>query len=90
VGTTTARALEAAAVRKGELAPFCGETDLYITPGYDFKLLDALVTNFHMPRSTLLILISALAGRDNVVRAYEEAVREKYRFLSFGDAMLIV
>lgn len=90
VGTTTARVIEAAAVKDGRLAPFCGETDLYITPGHDFKLVDVLVTNFHMPRSTLLILISALAGRDNIIRAYEEAVRKKYRFLSFGDAMLIV
>lgn len=90
VGTTTARALESAAVEKGQVEPFCGETGLYITPGYEFKAVDSLVTNFHMPRSTLLILISALAGRENIVRAYEEAVRERYRFLSFGDAMLIV
>jgi len=90
VGTTTARALETAAQEKGRVGPFCGETDLYITPGYEFKIVDALLTNFHMPRSTLLILVSALAGRENIMRAYKEAVRERYRFLSFGDAMLII
>jgi len=90
VGTTTARALESAAGEDGLVHPFEGETDLYITPGYRFKVIDALVTNFHMPRSTLLIMVSAFAGREKIIRAYEEAVRERYRFLSFGDAMLIV
>ena len=90
VGTTTARALESAAVGKRRIAAIDGETSLFITPGYEFEILDALVTNFHMPRSTLLILISAFAGRDLVMRAYEEAEKENYRFLSFGDAMLIV
>ena len=67
-----------------------GETSLYITPGYRFRVVDALVTNFHMPRSTLLVLVSALAGREAIRRAYDEALREEYRFLSFGDAMLIL
>ncbi|MCL6518249.1 MAG: tRNA preQ1(34) S-adenosylmethionine ribosyltransferase-isomerase QueA [Armatimonadetes bacterium] len=90
VGTTTARALESAAVGKRKIQPMEGETGLYIIPGYEFKVIDGLITNFHMPRSTLLILVSAFAGRDNIMRAYEEAKRLKYRFLSFGDAMLIV
>ncbi|MDO8684892.1 MAG: tRNA preQ1(34) S-adenosylmethionine ribosyltransferase-isomerase QueA [Armatimonadota bacterium] len=89
VGTTTARALEAAAVDKGKVAPMRGATDLFITPGYEFKIVDALLTNFHIPKSTLLILVSALAGRDLILKAYAEAVRERYRFLSFGDAMFI-
>ncbi|HOK52943.1 MAG TPA: tRNA preQ1(34) S-adenosylmethionine ribosyltransferase-isomerase QueA [Armatimonadota bacterium] len=89
VGTTTARALESAAVAKGKVAPMCGETRLFITPGYDFKIVDALVTNYHMPRSTLLVLISAFAGRDLIMKAYHEALKEHYRFLSFGDAMFI-
>ena len=74
----------------GRLAPFVGETRLFITPGYQFRALDALITNFHLPRSTLLMLISALAGRENILRAYEEAVAQRYRFYSFGDAMLII
>lgn len=90
VGTTTARALESAAVGRRKIQPMEGETGLYIIPGYEFKVIDGLITNFHMPRSTLLILVSAFAGRDNIMRAYEEAKRLKYRFLSFGDAMLIV
>jgi S-adenosylmethionine:tRNA ribosyltransferase-isomerase len=65
------------------------ETRLFITPGYEFRIIDALITNFHMPRSTLLILISSLAGRNLIMNAYQEAVKERYRFLSFGDAMLI-
>lgn len=89
VGTTTARALESAAVAKRTVAPMCGETKLYIRPGYNFKVVECLVTNFHMPRSTLLILVSAFAGVELVRRTYQEAVREKYRFLSFGDAMLL-
>jgi S-adenosylmethionine:tRNA ribosyltransferase-isomerase len=89
VGTTTARALETAA-RRGNLEPFDGETNIFITPGYRFRAVDALLTNFHMPRSTLLLLVCAFAGRERVLAAYDEAVRERYRFLSFGDAMLIV
>ena len=67
-----------------------GETSIFIYPGYKFKALDALITNFHLPESTLIMLVSALAGKERVMKAYEEAVREKYRFFSFGDAMLIV
>lgn len=89
VGTTTARALESAAVGKHRVEPICGETRIFITPGYEFKVVDALLTNFHIPRSTLLMLVSALAGRDLIMKAYDEAVRERYRFLSFGDAMFI-
>lgn len=90
VGTSTARALEAAADDRGRVAPGPGETDLFIRPGYQFKVVGALVTNFHMPRSTLLVMVCAFAGRERILRAYEEAVAERYRFLSFGDAMLIV
>ena len=90
VGTTTARALESAAAGKRRVAVVDGETSLFITPGYEFKILDVLLTNFHMPRSTLLILVSAFAGRDLIMHAYEEAKKHKYRFLSFGDAMLII
>jgi S-adenosylmethionine:tRNA ribosyltransferase-isomerase len=89
VGTTTARALESAAVTKREVGPGSGSTGLFIRPPYDFKIVEALITNFHIPKSTLLILISALAGTALIQKAYEEAVREKYRFLSFGDAMFI-
>ena len=90
VGTTSARTLESAAVADHRIAPVEGETGLFITPGYRFQIVDALITNFHMPRSTLLVLVSALAGRDAIRRAYAEALRAEYRFLSFGDAMLIV
>ncbi|MBV9851668.1 MAG: tRNA preQ1(34) S-adenosylmethionine ribosyltransferase-isomerase QueA [Armatimonadetes bacterium] len=90
VGTTSARTLESAAVADRRIAPMDGETGLYITPGHRFQVVDALITNFHMPRSTLLVLVSALAGRDAIRRAYDEALRENYRFLSFGDAMLII
>ncbi len=90
VGTTTARTLESAAIGKRQVAAVDGETGLFITPGYEFKILDGLITNFHIPKSTLLILISAFAGRDKIIAAYEEAKRERYRFLSFGDAMLII
>jgi S-adenosylmethionine:tRNA ribosyltransferase-isomerase len=88
VGTTTTRLLESAT--DGDFRPFVGETNIFIYPGYRFKAIDALVTNFHLPRSTLLMLVSAFAGRDLVLRAYREAVRERYRFYSFGDAMLIL
>ncbi len=89
VGTTTARTLESVAVGKRKIAARSGETNLFIKPPYDFKIVEALITNFHTPKSTLLILISAFAGTDFVRRAYEEAVRQQYRFLSFGDAMLL-
>ncbi len=88
VGTTAVRALESAAAG-GELEPFAGETDLFIYPGHRFRAVDALITNFHLPRSTLLMLVSALAGRERVMAAYREARRRRYRFYSFGDAMLI-
>lgn len=88
VGTTSVRSLESAA-RGGELAPFQGETDIFIYPGYEFRVVDALITNFHLPQSTLLMLVSAMAGRDAVLAAYEEAVAERYRFFSYGDAMFI-
>ena len=88
VGTTTARALEASA-RAGAIQPFEGETDIFIAPGHQFRAVDALLTNFHMPRSTPLLLTCAFGGRERVLAAYREAVRERYRFLSFGDAMLI-
>jgi len=89
VGTTSARTLESAAVASGRIRPLDGDTDLFILPGYPFKVVDALITNFHMPRSTLLLLISALAGQAAVRAAYAEALAQGYRFLSFGDAMLI-
>lgn len=89
VGTTTARALECAAVGKRRVAPFGGDTRLFIMPTYEFRIIDGLITNFHMPKSTLLMLVSAFAGVELVRRAYQEAVREQYRFLSFGDAMFL-
>ncbi len=88
VGTTTLRALESAAL-SGELAPFEGETRLFITPGFQFRVLDALLTNFHLPESTLLMLVSAFADRESVLRAYRHAVAARYRFFSYGDAMFI-
>lgn len=89
VGTTTARCLESAAVSKRKVRPGRGATRLFIKPGYDFKIVEALVTNFHIPKSTLLVLVSAFAGKDIIKRAYKEALRERYRFLSFGDAMFL-
>lgn len=89
VGTTTARALESAAVAKRRVASANRETRLFIRPPYDFKVVEALITNFHIPRSTLLMMVCAFAGTQLVRKAYEEAVRERYRFLSFGDAMLL-
>lgn len=89
VGTTSCRTVESAADESGLVHPGSGSTDIFIYPGYRFKVLDALITNFHLPESTLLMLVSALAGRENVLGAYEEAIREKYRFFSFGDAMFI-
>jgi S-adenosylmethionine:tRNA ribosyltransferase-isomerase len=88
-GTTVVRALESAAREDGTLMAGEGNTSLFITPGYQFKIVDALVTNFHLPQSSLLVLVSAFAGRERVLRAYEEAVRERYRFFSFGDAMFL-
>lgn len=89
VGTTSVRTLETAADGDGRLKAESGNTDIFIYPGYKFKAVDALITNFHLPESTLLMLISAFAGKDKVFKAYEEAVKEKYRFFSFGDAMFI-
>ena len=89
VGTTSCRTLESAAGEDGVLRAGSGWTEIFIYPGYCFKILDCLITNFHLPESTLVMLVSALAGRENVLHAYEEAIREKYRFFSFGDAMLI-
>ena len=88
VGTTSCRTLESASAG-GELHEFSGFTDIFIYPGYEFKCVDVLITNFHLPESTLIMLVSALAGRENVLHAYGEAVAEKYRFFSFGDAMFI-
>lgn len=92
VGTTSVRALESAvaANQKGKLAAFCGQTGLFILPGYQFKVADGMITNFHLPKSTLIMLVSAFAGRESVLNAYEIAKKEGYRFYSFGDAMLIL
>lgn len=90
VGTTSCRTIESAAREDGSLCPSSGWTDIFIYPGYRFKVLDGLITNFHLPESTLLMLVSALAGREHVMEAYAQAVKERYRFFSFGDAMLIV
>ncbi len=89
VGTTSCRTLESWAEEDGTVRPSAGWTDIFIYPGYRFKVMDCLVTNFHLPESTLVMLVSALAGREHILSAYEEAVREKYRFFSFGDAMFI-
>ncbi len=89
VGTTSVRTLESAAVQKGVVAAGSGWTDIFIRPGYEFRLVDALITNFHLPGSTLLMLVSALMGRENALKAYARAVEKRYRFFSFGDAMLI-
>lgn len=89
VGTTSCRTVESAADENGRLKACCNNTEIFIYPGYRFKVLDALITNFHLPESTLIMLVSALAGRENVLKAYEEAIKERYRFFSFGDAMYI-
>ena len=89
VGTTSCRTVESAADENGRLKACSGWTEIFIYPGYRFKVLDCLITNFHLPESTLIMLVSALAGREHVLAAYEEAVRERYRFFSFGDAMFI-
>ena len=90
VGTTSCRTIESAADENGHLKACSGWTEIFIYPGYTFKALDGLITNFHLPESTLIMLVSALAGREHVLAAYEEAIRERYRFFSFGDAMLII
>ena len=89
VGTTSCRTVESAADENGMVKEGCDNTEIFIYPGYKFKVLDALITNFHLPESTLVMLVSALAGREHILNAYEEAIREKYRFFSFGDAMFI-
>ena len=89
VGTTSCRTIESASDQNGKVHAGCDNTEIFIYPGYQFKVLDALITNFHLPESTLVMLVSALAGREHVLAAYEEAIRERYRFFSFGDAMFI-
>lgn len=89
VGTTAVRCLETASAAAGEPQPYCGDTDIFIFPGYRFRSIDAMVTNFHLPESTLLMLVSAFAGRDTVLAAYREAIAQRYRFFSYGDAMFI-
>ncbi len=90
VGTTSCRTVESAATADGMVQAGCGDTEIFIYPGYQFKVLDCLITNFHLPESTLVMLVSALAGREHVLAAYQKAVEERYRFFSFGDAMLIL
>lgn len=90
VGTTSCRTIESATDKNGKLKEGSGWTEIFIYPGYEFKIMDGLITNFHLPESTLLMLVSALAGQDNIMKAYEEAVRSEYRFFSFGDAMIIL
>lgn len=90
VGTTSCRTLESVVQKYGEICPASGETDIFIYPGYNFKAIDGLITNFHLPESTLIMLVSAFCGYENTMNAYKTAVEEKYRFFSFGDAMLLV
>ena len=89
VGTTSCRTIESFAKADGTMEETSGWTDIFIYPGYHFKMVDALITNFHLPKSTLVMLVSALAGREHILAAYKEAVEKKYRFFSFGDAMFI-
>ncbi|MCO6561334.1 MAG: S-adenosylmethionine:tRNA ribosyltransferase-isomerase, partial [Gilliamella sp.] len=89
VGTTSVRALESAAQNTGKIAPFFADTQIFIYPGYQFKVIDSLITNFHLPESTLIMLVSAFAGYENTMKAYQHAVKENYRFFSYGDAMFI-
>lgn len=89
VGTTSVRLLEAAADEKGVLHPFCGQTDIFITPGYKFKIIDMIITNFHLPKSTLFMLICAIAGTERMKRAYAHAIEKKYRFYSYGDSSIL-
>ena len=88
VGTTAVRSLETASLG-GQIAPYTGDTDIFIYPPYEFRSVDALITNFHLPESTLLMLVSAFAGREHIMTAYQQAIDEGYRFFSYGDAMLI-
>ena len=90
VGTTSCRTVESVAQKYGEIKACSGDTEIFIYPGFEFKCMDGLITNFHLPESTLIMLVSAFAGFDNVMNAYKTAVNEKYRFFSFGDAMLIL
>jgi S-adenosylmethionine:tRNA ribosyltransferase-isomerase len=90
VGTTSVRTLESATVGQNGILSYLGATSVFILPGYEFKVVDAMITNFHLPRSTLIMLVSAFAGRERVLETYEVAIREGYRFYSFGDAMLIL
>ena len=90
VGTTSCRVLETVSNREGKIEPSHGWTDIFIYPGYQFKIVDAMITNFHLPESTLIMLVSAFAGKENIMRAYHTAVEQRYRFFSFGDAMLII
>ena len=88
--TTSARVLETACDESGFIRPFEGTSDIFIYPGYRFRMVDALITNFHLPKSTLIMLVSAFAGREFLLKAYEEAISKEYRFYSYGDAMLIL
>jgi S-adenosylmethionine:tRNA ribosyltransferase-isomerase len=90
VGTTAVRCLETASDEHGQLSPYMGDTQIFIYPGYRFKVLDGLITNFHLPESTLVMLVSALAGREHILAAYQHAIDQQYRFFSYGDAMLII
>ena len=89
VGTTTTRVLETIVHKYDKFVPCSGHTDIFIYPGFEFKAIDSLITNFHLPKSTLVMLVSALAGKENILNAYKIAVQEKYRFFSFGDSMMI-
>ena len=89
VGTTSLRLLESAADDKGILHPFTGETDIFITPGYKFKIIDYIITNFHLPKSTLFMLICAIAGTERMQKAYRHAMEKKYRFYSYGDSSIL-
>jgi S-adenosylmethionine:tRNA ribosyltransferase-isomerase len=88
IGTTSVRSLECASA-SGRIQPYSGETDMFILPGYEFRTVDAMITNFHLPQSSLLMLVAAFAGTDRILEAYRHAVREKYRFFSYGDAMFL-
>jgi S-adenosylmethionine:tRNA ribosyltransferase-isomerase len=89
IGTTAVRSLETASLATGEIQPFLGDTDIFIVPGYRFRSVDAMVTNFHLPESTLLMLVSAFAGREPIMAAYNQAIEANYRFFSYGDAMFL-
>ena len=89
VGTTAVRCIETASVAKGWVEPFYGDTEIFIHPGYDYRMVDAMITNFHLPRSTLLMLVCAFSGMKNTLATYREAVEQQYRFFSYGDAMFI-